>query len=153
MPHDQPHGHQHDHDDNHHHDHGPRLRIQTVRIYAGDFAGAYAFYAETLGLTAVAGGVAGPYVLFDTGGAQLALERIPPSHPAYGELVGRFAGVTFRVDDLSVTYRDLLAQGVEFMAPPQRQGWGGGIAHFRDPAGNILSLVGRLDVENVPPAG
>ncbi|MDX2225158.1 MAG: VOC family protein [Rhodospirillaceae bacterium] len=149
MPHDQPHHHHHDHDhhDHHDHDHGPALKIQTVRVYAGDFAGAYAFYAQALGLKPVAGSAEGPYALFDTGAAQLAVERIPPGHPAYAELVGRFAGVSFRVDDLSATYRHLTDHGVEFMAPPQRQSWGGGIAHFRDPAGNILSLVGRLDPE------
>lgn len=36
----------------------------------------------------------------------------------------------------------LLARGVEFLAPPQRMPWGGVLAHFRDPDGNVLTLVG-----------
>jgi predicted enzyme related to lactoylglutathione lyase len=113
-------------------------------LYVGDFAGAFAFYADTLGLKAITGGAAESYAVFDTGGAQLALERIAPNHPAYGELVGRFAGISFMVDDLAAFHAAHVAKGVEFMAPPQKQSWGGGIAHFRDPAGNILSVVGKL---------
>ncbi|MDX2145391.1 MAG: VOC family protein [Rhodospirillaceae bacterium] len=138
-----PHDHPHDHDHGHHHHH-PALRLHTVRLYVGDFAAAFAFYGETLGLKAVSGEAGGSYALFDTGAAQLALERIAPNHPAYGELVGRFAGVSFMVDDLAKFYEAHLAKGVEFMAPPQKQSWGGGIAHLRDPAGNILSVVGKL---------
>lgn len=146
MPHDHPHDHKHDHDHDHHHDHGPALtfKLHTVRMYVGDFGGAFTFYAQTLGLPVVTGDASGPYALFDTGGAQLALERIPHNSPAYDELVGRFAGVSFMVPDLNALYESLVAKGVEFMAPPQKQSWGGGIAHFRDPAGNILSVVGKL---------
>lgn len=115
-----------------------------MRLYAGDFAAAFRFYSESLGLKPVGGDAAGPYAVFDTGGAQLAVERIAPTHPAYAELVGRFAGVSFMVTDLGALYQELTARGVEFMAPPQQQAWGGGIAHFRDPAGNILSVVGKL---------
>lgn len=48
------------------------------------------------------------------------------------------------VGDLTAVHEELVGKGVEFMAPPQQQSWGGGIAHLRDPAGNIVSLVGRL---------
>lgn len=148
MPHDD-HDHSHDHAHGHdHHHHHPvlTLRLKTVRIYVGDFAAAFTFYAETLGLPVVTGAADGAYALFDTGAAQLAVERIPPNHPAYGDLVGRFAGVSFMVPNLTALHTDLAAKGVEFMAPPQKQSWGGGIAHFRDTAGNILSLVGKLDI-------
>lgn len=151
MPHDQPHGHDHDHDHphDHGHDHTPdhshaRFRLHTVRIYAGDYAAGFAFYSSILGLPVKSGGPEGPFALFDLGSAQLALERIPPQHPAYEELVGRFSGVSLMVADLNALHDELVAKGVEFMAPPQRQSWGGGIAHFRDPAGNIVSLVGRM---------
>jgi catechol 2,3-dioxygenase-like lactoylglutathione lyase family enzyme len=145
MPHDHPHDHDHNHDHgHHHHHHEPKFKLQAVRVYVGDFAGAFEFYAKTLGLQLVDGTPAGPFAFFDTGNSQLALERIPPNHPAYQELVGRFAAVSFRVADLSAVYDDLVAKGVVFMAAPQKQAWGGGIAHFRDPAGNILSLVGKI---------
>jgi catechol 2,3-dioxygenase-like lactoylglutathione lyase family enzyme len=146
MPHDQPHDHHHD-DAESDHDHGGRfgMRLHTVRLYVGDFGAGFAFYRETLGLPLKGGGAAGPFALFALGGVQLALERMPPEHPAYGELVGRFSGLSIMVKDLAEAHRHLVDLGVEFMAPPQRQSWGGGIAHLRDPAGNIVSLVGRLD--------
>lgn len=148
MPHDHPHDHDHDHDHghgHHHHHPEPKFKLQAVKVYVGDFAAAFTFYGATLGLQLVDGTPTGPYAFFDAGGAQVALERIPPNHPAYGELVGRFAAVSFKVPDLSALYDELSAKGVEFMAPPQKQPWGGGIAHFRDPAGNILSLVGKMN--------
>ncbi|MBL8643934.1 MAG: VOC family protein [Rhodospirillaceae bacterium] len=144
MPHDHPHDHDHDHDHDHHHHHQPRIRLQSVRVYVGDFAAAFAFYAEGLGLPVITGDAKGPYALFDTGGTQLAVEHIPATHPAYGELVGRFAGVSLVTPDLGALYTELAGKGVAFMAPPQKQAWGGGIAHMRDPAGNILSIVGKL---------
>ncbi|MCC6917989.1 MAG: hypothetical protein IT548_02225 [Alphaproteobacteria bacterium] len=30
-----------------------------------------------------------------------------------------------------------------FLAPPERQPWGGTLAHFRDPSGNGLTLLGE----------
>jgi predicted enzyme related to lactoylglutathione lyase len=35
-----------------------------------------------------------------------------------------------------------VAKGVHFTAPPEKQEWGGTLAHFEDPAGNVLTLVG-----------
>jgi predicted enzyme related to lactoylglutathione lyase len=115
-----------------------------VRVYVGDFATAFRFYAEGLGLPVVTGDEKGPYAVFDTGHAHLAVEHVAPTHPAYADLVGRFSAVTFVTQDLGTLYNELANNGVEFMAPPQKQGWGGGIAHFRDPAGNILTLIGKL---------
>ena len=32
---------------------------------------------------------------------------------------------------------------VEFLAPPEKQPWCGSLAHFRDPDGNVLTLLGE----------
>ncbi|MBL8630671.1 MAG: VOC family protein [Rhodospirillaceae bacterium] len=145
MPHDHTHDHDHNHDhDHHHHHHETKLRLQSVRVYVGDFGAAFKFYAETVGLNVVTGDENSPFAIFDTGAAQLAVEYVAPTHPAYGELVGRFLGVSFVTKDLAALYMDLAGKGVEFMAPPQKQAWGGGIAHMRDTAGNILSIIGKL---------
>jgi len=50
--------------------------------------------------------------------------------------------VSLRVDDLAATYVELRAKGVTFTAPPEKQPWGGSLAHFKDPDGNILTLLG-----------
>lgn len=144
MPHDHSHDHDHDHDHDHHHHHETKLRLQSVRVYVGDFSAAFTFYAETIGLGVMTGDSTSPFAIFDTGSAQLVVEHVSPTHPAYGELVGRFLGVSFLTPDLGALYAELSGQGVEFMAPPQKQSWGGGIVHMRDPAGNILSVIGKL---------
>ncbi|MDD9927285.1 MAG: VOC family protein [Rhodospirillaceae bacterium] len=50
--------------------------------------------------------------------------------------------MSLRVEDLAKSYRDLVAQGVRFTAPPETQPWGGSLAHFEDPDGNVLTLLG-----------
>lgn len=42
---------------------------------------------------------------------------------------------------LEETATAMAARGVEFVQPPQRMGWGGWIATFRDPDGNTLQLL------------
>jgi uncharacterized glyoxalase superfamily protein PhnB len=55
--------------------------------------------------------------------------------------VGRFVGVSLEVTDIDATYRTLVERGVQFDAPPERQAWGGTLAHLRDPDGNVLTLL------------
>ncbi len=57
-------------------------------------------------------------------------------------LVGRFVGASIEVDDIDKAYLELAGRGVAFEGPPEKQFWGGTLAHFKDRAGNILTLVG-----------
>jgi uncharacterized glyoxalase superfamily protein PhnB len=50
---------------------------------------------------------------------------------------------SFTVEDIDGAYRNLIAKGVSFPAPPEVRPWGGILAFPRDPDGNILTLVGR----------
>jgi len=50
--------------------------------------------------------------------------------------------VSLTVDDVARTYEELAKRGVDFVSPPAKQPWGGVIAHFRDPDGNVLTLLG-----------
>lgn len=45
------------------------------------------------------------------------------------------------VDDLDAIYRELKDKGVEFLAGPKEQGWGGKTAVMLDPDKNILVLT------------
>jgi catechol 2,3-dioxygenase-like lactoylglutathione lyase family enzyme len=146
-PHDHPHDHDHDHDHehghhHHHHEKALAFRLRSVRLYCGDLGNAITFYRDLLGLPLV--NETPNAATFDTGDAQLTVEHVPHGHPAHQELVGRFAGISLMVPDLAKVYGRMTAQGVAFLAPPQPQAWGGAIAHFRDSAGNIVSLVGKL---------
>jgi catechol 2,3-dioxygenase-like lactoylglutathione lyase family enzyme len=121
------------------------FEVQYLRV----FDRALRFYIGTLGLNATVAYEG--WAQFDTGACQLAIERVDPeedeavveSLPGLGQsLVGRFVGASLRVIDIDATYRDLLAKGVEFVEPPERMPWGGVLAHFKDPDGNILTLLG-----------
>jgi len=126
-------------------------QLQYLRVFVRDFDRALRFYAETLGLTATFADASIGWAQFDTGACSLAIERVDPSDdeaivesmPGLGQaLVGRIAGCSLRVTDIEATYRDLLVKGVEFVEPPERMPWGGVLAHFKDPDGNVLTLLG-----------
>ena len=70
----------------------------------------------------------------------LVVESIEAGDDDQG-FVGRFAGLSFDVDDIDATYTMLNEKGVHFHGSPEKQNWGGGLAHFNDPAGNTLTLV------------
>lgn len=112
------------------------MNLFAVRVFIDDLAAARSFYADVLGLTELWSddGAAG----YDVGAATLIVELATEGHES---LRGRFTGVSLQVDDIDAAHRDLSARGVPFWGPPQRQPWGGCLVHFRDPAGNTLSLV------------
>ena len=56
------------------------------------------------------------------------------------DLTGRHTGVGFMVKDIDAKYQELLSKGVEFEMPPTAQPWGGTLALFKDPDGNIYYL-------------
>jgi predicted enzyme related to lactoylglutathione lyase len=45
------------------------------------------------------------------------------------------------VEDIHGEYLRLREEGVEFIRPPEREHWGGWIATFKDPDGNILQML------------
>lgn len=49
--------------------------------------------------------------------------------------------VNLAVDDIHTVYDELTAHGVAFVRPPEREHWGGWVASFRDPDGNLLQLL------------
>ncbi len=114
------------------------MQLVAVRIWVKDLAVAREFYGPVLGLTPTW------ELEFAVGydvGQTLIVEVDDGSEPEQ-RLVGRFVGASFRVEDIDATYRDLSARGVVFEAPPEVMSWGGTLAHFRDPDGNVLTLLG-----------
>ena len=45
------------------------------------------------------------------------------------------------VQDIHEEHRRLAVAGVEFLRPPEQEHWGGWVATFRDPDGNILQML------------
>jgi catechol 2,3-dioxygenase-like lactoylglutathione lyase family enzyme len=118
------------------------MRLYGVRIWVSDMEAARRFYGETLGLKLEwdYGAVAG-FEIGEPKAPQFIVELDDGSHDEES-LVGRFVGCSLSVDDIEATYRDLTGKGVAFLGPPEKQPWGGTLAHFKDPSGNTLTLLG-----------
>ena len=113
------------------------MRLSAIRIPSTDLQAAEIFYAEALGLEKISGAPAMGYVQFRTGGIDLILE---PEEAGDFE-AGRFLGLSFRVDDIETAIGELQASGVGITGIPEKQSWGGTLAHFLDPSGNVVTLV------------
>lgn len=118
------------------------MKLYAVRIFVKDWEQACIFYGDTLNLPVKFKDASAGWAEFDVGGPSLGLERITEADPEAPRLTGRFLAVSFSVDDITVKYQELVAQGVTFIEPPTKQAWGGTLAHFQDPEGNILTLLG-----------
>lgn len=119
------------------------MKIYGLRVFVDDLDAALRFYRDLLGLKVKWDMSDHGAVGFDLG-IDLIVEREDPNG-ADGDLIGRFVGVSISVDDIEQTHASLSAAGVEFEGPPTKQPWGGVLAHFRDPAGNILTLLGSSE--------
>lgn len=118
------------------------MKLYAQRVFVDDLAAAKHFYGELLGLTAL--WEWGPAIGYDVGGPTLIVEEesADDGDPSEPSAVGRFIGCSLQVDDIAATHARLAARGVPFLAPPEAMPWGGTLAHFRDPAGNVLTLFG-----------
>ena len=112
------------------------MQLTYARLFVDDLAAARTFYRNVLGLNELWNwqDVALGYDV----GVTLIIERTDGKHP---EEVGRFAGLSLEVADVTATYQELTSAGVEFTHPPAKQPWGGTLAHFKDPSGNVLTLI------------
>ena len=113
--------------------------IDAIRIFSDDFQTTKDFFVDALGF--VIGFEGEGVVVYDLPGTKLILEEVALSEPEAAGMVGRFTGVSFAVEDIKATYKDLKAKGVDFEGKPEMEEWGGALAHFRDPANNVFTLI------------
>lgn len=118
------------------------MQLTAVRAFVDDLAKAQVFYAETLGLK-ILWEYKDVAVGFDAGPGVLIIEKEEPEAEPNAAPAGRFKGfwVSLRCADVAASYAELSAKSVEFLAPPEKMDWGGTLAHFKDPSGNVLTLV------------
>jgi lactoylglutathione lyase len=117
------------------------FRLIVIRVFVTDWERALHFYEHTVGIPVATRAPELHWAELDTGAAHVAIERFVPE-PGHESLVGRFLGVSLAVSDVYAVHERLVARGVEFVEPPEPMPWGGVLAHFRDPDGNALTLVG-----------
>jgi catechol 2,3-dioxygenase-like lactoylglutathione lyase family enzyme len=115
-------------------------------LVTADAERARVFYEDKLGLTLVLDEE--HLMFFDSGPARLALQKSDkPVTPPFGTAAG------WNVRDLPANVRDLMARGVVFeryegMQQDELHIWspvpGQGVAWFKDPDANLLSLNGPI---------
>ncbi len=116
-----------------------KARVWYVTVYVFDFEGAIEFYRDRLGFELGFVDEELGHASFDANGVGLAVARVEPRSQE-AVLVGRHTGIGVVVPDLEQAYAELSRSGVEFSMPPTRQAWGGSLAMFQDPDGNVLFL-------------
>ena len=111
-----------------------------VNVFVTDFAQALAFYRDALGLTVVTADENFGYASFAAGAAQGATLAFACVGEDQSSLAGRHTGIGWMVSDVDASYRSLEGRGVQFESPPAQQPWGGYMAIFKDPDGNLFYL-------------
>jgi catechol 2,3-dioxygenase-like lactoylglutathione lyase family enzyme len=127
--------------------------LDAGKAYSGfavdDLDKAREFYGETLGLkiTDLDVGAPEPLLELDLGGRAILIYPKPDLEPA------NYTVLNFPVDDIDAAVDELAAKGVSFDRYDgfeqdekgiDRSGPAGGIAWFKDPAGNILAVHGQM---------
>jgi predicted enzyme related to lactoylglutathione lyase len=96
-----------------------------------------AFYRDVLGLPVHS--VHDDFIAFELEGIRLSIGE-------HSRVIGAAVDphrimVNLGVLDIHASHEVLCARGVEFLRPPEREHWGGWVATFRDPDGNLLQLL------------
>lgn len=118
------------------------MQLDTVRIFVSDVTLSKLFYQDVLGLQLDVDGSQDGFLVFLSGAVTIVVENSASSDDTTGELlVGRFTGLSFRVANISESYKRLIESDVQFLDPPEEQPWGGWIASFKDIDNNILTIV------------
>jgi predicted enzyme related to lactoylglutathione lyase len=113
-------------------------KLGYVTVGVRDLECAIEFYRDTLGLPLQYAAPEFSYAAFDAGGTRFSLAAGTEVHGTGN----RNTGIGLVVSDVDAAYRELSAKGVEFTMAPQKQPWGGYMAMFADPDGNVFYLDG-----------
>lgn len=131
------------------------MQLNTIRLLTGDFPPAFTFWRDVMRFPVAFGpdtpGAPAGYAYFATGDVGLelmsrdsfvaALDEAPPAPPP----TGRQTVLIFKVDDVDITYADLVARGATVVAPPKdRPEWQARTAHLADPDGHLIEIYCQL---------
>jgi len=118
-------------------------RIKFLGIPVHDQQRALEFYTEKLGfrvLTDQPFNDKQRWIELSIPGAETGITLFTPD--GQEERVGTFVNTSWDCDDIDKTYEELLARGVEFGGPPQKQSWGSFVI-MKDSEGNRIVLGSR----------
>ena len=108
-----------------------------VIVWTGNLDRLFDFYRDTLGLTPHS--VRPDFIAFKWGDMRLSIGE-------HAEVEGQTREphrimVNLGTSDIHAAYDRLSARGVEFVRTPEQEHWGGWVATFLDPDGNIMQLL------------
>jgi predicted enzyme related to lactoylglutathione lyase len=118
-------------------------RIKFIGIPVRDQDRALRFYTEKLGLRILTDqelSATQRWIELSIPGAETGVTLFTPE--GQEDRVGTFLNTSWEVDDIDRTYEELLAKGVEFAGPPQKQPWGTFVI-VKDSEGNQIVLSAR----------
>lgn len=116
------------------------ISLLVVRIYVRDWDRAIAFYTEVFGREPAYRDENYGWAQFTYDGFDFGIERDAENRSG---LVGRDLGLSLWIGDVYGAYESLARRGVIFLGMPEPQHWGGVLARFQDPDGNVLALAGQ----------
>jgi predicted enzyme related to lactoylglutathione lyase len=116
------------------------MRIGYANVYVRDLSRAVDFYHRVLGLPLLFRADQFSYARLAAGPIYIGLAAVDGNTENAAALIGRHTGVGFAVADIDATYAALSAKGVQFPMVPSDQPWGGRLALFADPDGNVFYL-------------
>ena len=113
-------------------------RVWYATVFVTDFQRGLAFYRDTLGLPLLHADEKFGHAGFKTEGALFRMQKV--SDEQTKSFSGRHTGIGFGVKDLDAEYERLKAKSVRFTMVPEKMAWGGYMALFADPDGNVFYL-------------
>ena len=116
------------------------IQLWYVNVFVSDLKRAVEFYRDTLGLQLQFQEEQFGYASFTPEGGRFGVARVDAGAPDSHSLLGRHTGIGWGVPDLNAAYQNLKAKGVRFTTVPTKQPWGGYMATFADPDGNLFYL-------------
>lgn len=125
----------------------PLTGIQSVSIYVNDLDQAIDFYTNKLGFTKTQDmplfeGSDLRWVTLEPDGSNTQIVLVNGYADWSPDRVGRFSGLVFNVENITDTFRQMEASGVEIVERPSPQMWGMQ-GQFKDQDGNSFVVVGR----------
>jgi catechol 2,3-dioxygenase-like lactoylglutathione lyase family enzyme len=115
--------------------------IGNVTVVVSDLGRSLKFYRDKLGLRLCFYDKQHDWVCFDCGAGRTTLSLTTPWNKKAKKLVGVRTGVSFQVDDIEKTHRQLAKKKVKFTLKPRKERWGGIVANFEDLDGNKFFLM------------
>ena len=114
--------------------------LSYVNLYVSDLERSVEFFEKTLGLELQFSDLKFSYASLAAGPVRMGLAQVDLDDESSQGLVGRHTGFGFAVPDLVAAHEELSARGVSFPMEPAKQPWGGFMALFSDPDGNVFYL-------------